>query len=211
MLVTSNRVVYEEGDNATLTCTHLGGPGNTLQWLRDGKTLENSTNPTLAVTRISAKRSGEVYTCLVTNLAGEGSANLTLNIAPVILLHPQDAFTDNNSRVEFECSASGYPEPEYEWVKVGGSLPVTALVAENGSLIITEVNFGDEGVYFCTTTSNGITVSSNRSFLTSKYVYLHGRYFLCGFISSPSLQYHPMAVSECLLTTLYSTVDNHLI
>ena len=51
---------------------------------------------------------GEVFTCVVTNLAGEGRGDIVLNIAPTILSHPKNILTAVNQSVEFCCSISSY-------------------------------------------------------------------------------------------------------
>lgn len=163
MFITSDREVYEDGDEVVLMCVYQGGPQNTLQWLKDGELLENATEDTITLPWISEQGSGEVYTCLVTNPAGRGHANISLNIA-------HDIFAEINEGIELFCSVSGYPEAVYQWTKVNGSLPVTSEIIESGSLIINNVHFGDEGEYFCETTSNNITTVSNILLLTGKQI-----------------------------------------
>ena len=164
LFIVSDREVYYKGDDAMLACTHQGGPGNTLQWLKDGKLLQNATNTILTLTSVGI---GEIYTCFVSNLAGEDSTNITLNIAPVITSHPNNTHALVNESVVLCCFADAYPAPEYTWIKINGSLPVSAVATEN-CLIISEVNFGDEGDYICMAISNNITATSNPATVTSE-------------------------------------------
>ena len=167
--VISDREVYDKGDDAMLACTHQGGPGNTLQWLRDGKVLENATNTILTLTGVGI---GEIFTCFVSNSAGEDSANITLNIAPVVTSHPNNTHALVNESAVLCCFADAYPAPEYTWLKINGSLPVSAVTTEN-CLIISEISFGDEGDYICMATSNNITATSNPTILTSECLHVH--------------------------------------
>ena len=169
--VTSDRELYEVGDSAMLTCSHLGGPGNTVQWLRDGDSLGEATDDTYTIPEITPLVIGVVYTCNVSNLAREGQANITLSIVPIILAHPDDTFAVVYGSVIFCCNATGYPPPLYSWNKWNGSLPDSVYTTEGthgNCLTINSVRFGDEGEYFCTATSNNVTVPSNTGLMTGE-------------------------------------------
>ena len=166
--VTSDRELYEVGDSAMLTCSHLGGPGNTVQWLRDGDSLGEETDDTYTIPEITPPDIGVVYTCNISNLAGEGQANITLSVGPIITAHPDDTFAVVDSSVIFCCNANGYPPPLYSWNKWNSSLPDSIENYNSSCLVINSVKFGDEGEYFCTATSNNVTVLSNASLLTGE-------------------------------------------
>ena len=172
-------MVYDKGDDSVLACTHQGGPGNTVQWLRDGEVLENETNTTLTLTSVSI---GEIYTCFVSNLAGEGYADVTLNIAPVITAQPNNTYTFVNETVVLCCCADAYPAPDYTWVKVNGSLPVSAVSTDMKCLQI-NVTFGDKGEYVCMATSNNITATSHPTILTSECLCFPDHYILPSYHS----------------------------
>ena len=76
--------VYEEGDTVTFTCITLGGPGNSLQWQKDGEdfggAIDGSEN-TLTLTDITVFNDSGVYTCVASNAAGTGSTSVSLNIS----------------------------------------------------------------------------------------------------------------------------------
>ena len=169
--VTPIGLVYDEGANVTFTCSSLGGPGNTIQWLKDGQVLQNETGCTLLLTNITAARDGGIYKCAAFNQAGSSDANISLNIAPILVGHPTDIHTEIGTAITFFCHATAYPEPQYEWVKVGGALPESATV-QQFSLHIPSVSVDDQGQYYCQATSNNITVSSSTATLTGKLKYL---------------------------------------
>ena len=166
--VTSDKEIYDNGDSAVLTCTHLGGPGNIVQWLRNGSLEAGNANNTFAIEEVVI---GEMFTCIVTNLAGEGRNDIVLNVAPIIISNPASIFTVVNQSVEFCCSISSYPPPLYEWFKVNGSLP--ANIEKNSCLLMNQVSFGDEGEYYCVSTSNSLSITSKSAVLTSEFPLFH--------------------------------------
>ena len=113
---------------------------------------------------------GGVYTCVVMNSAGADNASVQLNIGPVIDIHPADINTEMGANISFVCNATAFPFPQYEWIRVDSALPESAVALHN-VLVFSAVSFGDQGDYYCTATSNGVTVSSNSATLTSEFKY----------------------------------------
>ena len=167
-------VVYDEGDNVTLTCSSLGGPGNTLQWFRDDENITSvieASDNNLILTDITVAGDGGMYTCVASNAAGMGEASVSLNISPQFIVQPVgDEITDGTD-VSFTCVASAFPEPEYMWVKVDGELPVSAIGVNSSTLILSPAVFGDQGLYYCKATSSGISITSDQVTLTSQSIY----------------------------------------
>ena len=163
--VTSDKEIYDNGDSAVLTCTHLGGPGNSIQWLRNGSLEAGNANNIFAIEEVVI---GEMFTCIVTNLAGEGRNDIVLNVAPIIVSNPANNFTVVNQSVEFCCSISSYPPTLYEWFKVSGSLPANVEISNSSCLLVNQVSFGDEGEYYCVGTSNSLSITSSTAILTSE-------------------------------------------
>ena len=169
MTVTPVGVVYDEGDNVTFLCIAEGGPGNTLQWLKDGEdigSIISGSENNLTLTNITID-DGAVYTCVASNAAGTGSASVSLNISPVIILNPVNIGVTNGTSASFMCAATAFPEPTYVWIRVGGKLPESAIGVNTSTLMLSPAVFGDQGEYYCNATSNDITVSSNTATLTS--------------------------------------------
>ena len=165
VVLTADMEVYQRGDRAVLTCAHLGGPGNVIRWLRNDSLLAQETENELMIGDLII---GEVLTCTVSNAAGEESASIVLNIAPVITSHPSDVLPIVSQAIEFCCEVSSHTLPEYEWFKVNGSLPASVEESNTACLTVSRVRFGDEGEYYCTGTSNGISVTSDTALLTCK-------------------------------------------
>ena len=169
-------VVYNEGDNVTFLCSAKGGPGNYLQWLKNGEDVSNiidNSENNLTLTDITVSGDGAVYTCVASNVAGTGIASVSLNIHPVLIDHPMDVMTTNGTNETFTCNAIAFPPPTYIWHKVDDILPETANGESSSTLILSPAVFGSEGEYYCNATSNGITVSSNTATLTSESCILY--------------------------------------
>ena len=167
--ITPVGVVYDEGDNVTLSCSAEGGPGNTLQWLKNGKdigSIISGSENNLTLTSITID-DGAVYTCEASNAAGTGSASVSLNISPVIISNPVNIGVNNGTDTSFVCAATAFPEPAYVWIRVGGELPESAIGDNSSTLMLSPAVFGDQGEYYCSAIVNGITVSSNTATLTS--------------------------------------------
>ena len=159
-------MVFERGQNVTFNCTAQGGPGNTYQWQRNGTNLDNEITQTLAITQISANN-GDEYTCIVSNVAGSDSASTSLFVYPEITLNPVDIMDATNGIVRMlACDAAAFPEPQYEWIRVGGVFGDNVNGINSDMLVFAPVQFGDEGEYFCNATANGRTVQSDTSTLT---------------------------------------------
>ena len=154
--------IYNETYSGQLICSHLGGPGNTVRWLRGVEPV--ISEGTQNVLNINGVETGEIFTCIVSNPAGESSDRLI--IRPLITLHPSHRQARVNQAVEFCCNASSYPPPQYEWFKIEGAFPDSAVDIGSRCLTLEIVTFGDEGSYFCSGTSNDVSAYSRRALLT---------------------------------------------
>ena len=173
VVIRSDKELYEPMDSAILICTHLGGPGNMIQWLRNG-----ALQDTEGVFRVDRLVVGEVITCRVVNTAGQGSDSLILRIAPVVTAHPTDVLATVNETATFCCGISSYPPAEYEWFKLNGSLPPTVDNTTQPCLNI-NISFGDEGEYYCIGSSNNISVTSNAALLTGELLLCFACIYMC--------------------------------
>jgi len=158
-------MVFNRGDNVTLKCSAQGGPDNTYQWQRHGTDLDNETMQTLTLTQINATDGGE-YTCVVSNAAGSGSASTLLNVSPEIVIDPTDVSARNGTVHMLACEAEAFPEPQYQWMRVGGMFSENVAGVDSSLLVFNPVIFGDEGDYYCSATSNRVTVTSDNATLT---------------------------------------------
>ena len=169
-------VVYQEGDNVTFICTSLGGPNNTIEWLKDGEIFREAVNQSssmLKLVDISVMEDGAIYTCVASNAAGSGADSVSLNISPVFEMDPMDVETSNGSEVSFTCTALAFPEPTYTWSRVDSELPDSAVGANTPTLTLSPAVLGDQGVYYCNATSSEVSVMSDTGILTSESPCIH--------------------------------------
>ena len=110
--------------------------------------------------------SGDEYTCTVSNAAGNESVSTFLFVNPEITLNPLDVNTTDDSFLLIMCDAEAFPCPEFQWIHVDGDIGSNIMGADTNMLLFSPVLFGDEGDYFCTATSNGISVSSESATIT---------------------------------------------
>ena len=162
--------MFNNGDSVNLTCLAEGGPGNTIQWTFNG-TLLNHQSSQLVLIPINASENGGYYTCTVINAAGSDSYNTAVFVYPTITVHPSDVFLANHtSQGILVCEASAFPFPDYNWVHVNGIVTPFASGLDTPTLILdaTQYRQGSEGDYYCTATSNGVIVESERATVFGK-------------------------------------------
>ena len=164
-------------EEVTFNCSSQGGPNNAYQWYKDSQLLAGQTGQNITV-NVSAADGG-VYTCVVTNAAGNGSDSAVLYVRPYIVVFPvAEITTTNGSVVNFTCVAEGFPQPMITWLKVNDSERI--LTGSGEVLDFRPVRFGDEGVYECVASSS-VPDETNSTRATAV---LTGR---CGFFDVRSI------------------------
>ncbi len=168
------------GQSVNLTCDHLGGPGNTYSWLKDGRPL-NETDTLLSLANVTAMDGG-TYTCVVRNLAGNSNASIIVYIQPYITLFPQELVTaDNGSAANISCEADGFPMPNITWIKYEtfqNRLDFSE-VTRNSVLELEPVLFGNEGFYACVASSQRFDGRQLEDVVTDPPSELAGLYSQC--------------------------------
>ena len=160
---------YHRGESALLMCSNLGGPNNTYQWQANHTDISGETMPVLTLADVGASTGG-MYTCVVTNAAGSDYDSTFLFIAPYFIIEPVNEEIINGSTVTLQCVAEAFPSPSYLWTRTNG-LPIRE-VFNTESLTISPVLFGDEGDYYCNTTSRDEVAHSQDATLTSEKSHL---------------------------------------
>ena len=138
---------------AVLMCTSLGGPNNTYQWQSNDTDIQGETMKNLTLADVDAS-SGGMYTCVVTNAAGNDSDSTFVFIAPYFIIEPMNIETTNGSSVTLQCVAEAFPSPRYQWARTNGAIIRENLLTDIHSLLFNPVMFGDEGDYYCNATSH---------------------------------------------------------
>jgi hypothetical protein len=121
----------------------MGGPNNTYQWLANGTNLDKQTHESLALFNLRASDGG-MYSCVVSNAAGSHTASTHLFINPYFETPTGSIHTSIGSTVFLECEALSFPSPRYMWIH-----DQTALNENTRKLNLTNIQYGDEGAYFC--------------------------------------------------------------
>ena len=159
---------YEFGENATLVCNSTGGPGNAYLWQKDGNHISGQNSSILELPDVTVATGGS-YTCVVSNAAGNHSANTYVFVFPYFLKQPQEVvLTLTESEINVSCVAVAFPDPEYQWGREDGQIRMG--ISTNQSVFtISSVQFGDYGKYYCNATSNGLVNTSLSTLITGKY------------------------------------------
>ena len=167
----SNNRTYKEGTTATLVCTSSGGPNNTYQWQENGEILNGQNSNILTLPNVTASTGG-IYTCIVSNIAGSNNASTYVFIFPYFINHPHSGEVSVGSAVLLICDAASFPSPDYLWQRADGVNISNDIVTNERNLSISSIEYGDEGVYFCTVSSREDSVPSDIAVLTGIRLHL---------------------------------------
>lgn len=149
------------GGTLTLTVAVTGVPTPSVQWVKDGTSLDGATDPTLTLPNVQASDAG-VYAVIAANSAGSAvSATATVVVnpaaAPPVFASPPLAQTVSaGGTVVFFAPAIGVPAPSFQWQRDGA-----AVANANGpTLLLTGVTAASAGNYTCVAT-NALGVASS--------------------------------------------------
>ncbi|CAH2103371.1 unnamed protein product [Euphydryas editha] len=162
--------IYPQGENSVtlgsqyeLNCYVNGGiPPPVVTWDRNGgrplsQHVQILQNNILRFQNVDVNDEGE-YTCTATNDAGSASASATIKVRspPVITIIPNNNIEVNKGdRVNVECRADGYPEPE---VSIKSS-DLRLLVPPSPRIAVLSIQSASEdAAYICTATSAAGTI-----------------------------------------------------
>ncbi|XP_042661906.1 hemicentin-1 isoform X1 [Tyto alba] len=165
------------GESIQLVCNANGVPTPVTQWLKDGKAVANDDlqrirvtpdGSTLNILRALSSDTGK-YTCVATNPAGEEDRifNLNVYVPPTIANNkdePEDLTALLDTSLNIECTATGTPPPQINWLKNGLPLSVSSqirLLSAGQILRLARVQVSQTGVYTC--------VASNRAGVDNKH------------------------------------------
>ena len=106
---------------------------------------------------------------MVSNDAGNKSASTYLYVYPYFLEQPVDSVhTSNGSSFNINCVAGAFPDPEYQWGHEDGR--EIRMLSNHSVLIISNVQFGDEGSYYCNVTSNSNVITSRSALVSGNFL-----------------------------------------
>ncbi|XP_050360623.1 basement membrane-specific heparan sulfate proteoglycan core protein isoform X7 [Nymphalis io] len=163
--------IYPQGENSVtlgsqfeLHCqVDAGIPTPVVTWDRNGgrpfsRHVQIQQNNVLRFLNVEVNNEGE-YTCTATNEAGSSSASATIKVRspPAITITPNNYIqVIKGERVNVECRADGYPEPEVS-IKSGSDLRL--LVPPSPRIAVLSIqNANEDGDYICSATSAAGTI-----------------------------------------------------
>ncbi|KAM4737433.1 neural cell adhesion molecule L1.2 isoform 2-T2 [Anableps anableps] len=165
------------GQTVELECIVQGLPTPEITWLKkegeldESRTVKEMFDRRLRLNNISESDSGE-YQCIAKNTQGNAkhTYHLKVEAAPYWKQIPESLIYGPGEKVRLDCAAEGTPSPTISWTrngeKISGNGTKHAVIAENTSLILNNVNFGDTAVYQCQASNKHGTI------LTNTYVYV---------------------------------------
>ena len=142
-----------------LNCSSMGGPNNTYQWQINNSDLVGESSPILILFNVEASTGG-IYTCRVSNVAGDDETSTFVYVSPYFVTQPVDTLSANGSSITLLCEAEAFPNPDYQWWRVDQEL-IRSEVLDSSQLVLDPVLFGDEGDYYCNVSSLEHTIQSH--------------------------------------------------
>jgi polygalacturonase/pectin methylesterase-like acyl-CoA thioesterase len=159
------------GATVTISPTVSGAPTPATRWrlggnnLSDGatgngSTISGSATSTLVINNAQAADSG-AYSLIATNVAGMVTNSMTLtvssgNVAPSIS-GPMDQTVVQSNNATFTASVSGLPVPTLQWRVNGAAISGQT----NSSLIVTNVQYSQNGFVYSLIASNVAGLATN--------------------------------------------------
>ena len=175
---------FDINSSLLLTCTATNFGTVTIAWigpesdLQGTNVLFNDVNTSYVYSILLSDHSlGGIYTCLATNEAGSDNASVIVFIRPVVL--PEMILASRGDEVILSCQVQSSPSSTIRWEKenllgtfevVNGSESALFFNGSDNTLAFRPFEFGDEGVYRCVASVDGLTDKSSTtvSRITSK-------------------------------------------
>uniref|UniRef100_A0A1I7W114 Kin of IRRE-like protein 1 n=1 Tax=Loa loa TaxID=7209 RepID=A0A1I7W114_LOALO len=150
----NNSKLYEHG-SAQLLCNVKAKPFENVKiaWYRNGKEITLATTSTLSISELRIDHHQSEYTCVATNVIGDSSDSIILNITygAYIMSREQHQAVNPGEMASFICEAIGNPAPTIYWTKVADS----QIIARGNNLTIESVQSWQRGEYECIATVQG--------------------------------------------------------
>jgi hypothetical protein len=141
-------------------------PAGSYQWyFNETNLLAFGTNQTLILTNLTFDAAGS-YEVVVANANGSTTSSpalLTISSLPVISSQPSDLTVAGGDSASFSVSASGVPDPVYQWLFNATNVIVDAT---NSTLTLTNLQETQAGAYSVVVSNFAGSVTSTSAILT---------------------------------------------
>jgi hypothetical protein len=132
------------GQNATFTISARGQGPFSYQWQFNGISLAGATNSTLVLTNVQMNQAGAYSVIMSDPFASLASSPAQLIVVPIsITAPPQDQVVFRGAAATLNVTAVSTQPINYQWQFNGTNLSV----ATNSSLILTNLQFNQAGLY----------------------------------------------------------------
>jgi Lamin Tail Domain/CotH kinase protein/Fn3 associated len=161
------------------------GPLN-YQWRLNGLPIPGATGTVYTVASAQSSDAG-TYSVVVANGVGvalSGAAQVGVVSPLIITTQPFDQAANTNATVNFIAAGTGTGTVRYQWLFNGNAIAG----ATNGTLVLSNANLGQEGVYQCQLTDDLLTALSNPARLVVRV--------------PPTILVRPMGVTNATGSTL---------
>ncbi|XP_065197769.1 hemicentin-1-like [Sycon ciliatum] len=169
-------VLVNEIATVHFQCNTSGNPAPNITWYFNGTVLRSSSTVHMSdgpfsnmailnrgslgtwshvtLFNVTNEQSQGRYQCVAKNIHSQAnsSADLTIYVRPFQLSAPEDIKSSEGSVAQFICAMHGIPKPRITWYK--DAVPLFPswrlfLAADNGTLTIRSLRYGDVGHYQC--------------------------------------------------------------
>lgn len=122
-------ISVEVGESAQFSVAATGEPAPSYQWYRNDQAIPGETQAVTRVDKTQLSDHGSRFRVTVTNTLGNIQSEVALltvseiQIAPQISKQPQSITVQEGAPAAFSVTASGVPQPAYQWTRNGGDIP----------------------------------------------------------------------------------------
>ena len=157
-----------------MKCNSTGGPDNSYAWQKGGDYLNDENSTTLTLPNVTSSTGG-TYSCVVSNAAGFYNSSTFFYVYPYFIEQPmRRILTSAGSSINLTCIAEAFPSPEFSWGRENRRDIKMGILTNSSILVISSVEFGDEGNYYCNVTSYEYLITSQDALVSGKSLLLFG-------------------------------------
>lgn len=151
------------GRSASFVVAATGVPTPVYYWFdNNNDLLQSGSSATLVLNNIQYSQLG-TYSVIASNTVGTATNTFTINVivTPTISSQPTNLLLNVGDPANFSVTASGVPDPAYQWYK--GTSPIPGATGTNYS--IASIALTDIGVYKVVITNSAGSITSSNAVL----------------------------------------------